>query len=66
MFGFGKKKEKKDKEMEALQKEYKALMEQARDIQRKGDIQGFAAKSDEAEQVAKKIDALRAKRAQQS
>ena len=42
-----------------LQKEYEKLMSEATELQRKGDIQGFAKKSDEAEQVMKKLEALK-------
>ena len=41
-----------------LKAEYAKLLEEARDLQRKGDIKGFAQKSAEAEEVAKKLEAL--------
>ena len=44
--------------LKKLQKEYAKLMTQARDLQRNGDIQGFAAKTAEAEELGKQIDAL--------
>jgi len=42
-----------------LQKEYEKLMAEATELQRNGDIKGFARKSDEAEAVMKKIEDLR-------
>lgn len=39
-----------------LREQYAKLLEEARDLQRKGDIKGFAQKS--AEEVAKKLEAL--------
>jgi hypothetical protein len=44
-----------------LEKEYLKLMEEAMQIQRSGDIKAFAAKSAEAEEVAKKIEELKKK-----
>lgn len=40
-----------------LEKQHLKLLEEARDLQRKGDIQGFAAKTAEAEKVAEELDA---------
>lgn len=40
-----------------MQREYEALMQRARDLQRNGDIQGYAALVAEAEALAAKIDA---------
>ena len=40
-----------------LEVEYRKLLEEARDLQRSGDIQGFAAMTDRAESLAQKIDA---------
>lgn len=45
-----------------LENQYLKLMEEAMAIQRSGDIKGFAAKSAEAEEVAKQIEALRAEK----
>lgn len=42
-----------------LEAQHRQLLEQARDLQRKGDIQGFATLSAKAEEVAKKIEALK-------
>ena len=41
-----------------MREQYAKLLEEARDLQRKGDIKGFAQKSAEAEEVAKKLEAL--------
>ncbi len=41
-----------------LQKEYEKLMEEAMQIQRSGDIKGYAAKVAEAEKVQEEIDRL--------
>lgn len=40
-----------------LEKQYAALLEKARDVQRSGDIKGYARISAEAEEVWKKIEA---------
>ena len=42
-----------------LEKEYAKLMEEAMQIQRGGDIKGYAAKVAQAEEVAKQIDVLK-------
>ena len=42
-----------------LEKEYRRLLKEARDIQRKGDIPAFAKKTREAEDLRKKIDDLK-------
>lgn len=42
----------------ALEQEYAKKLEQARDLQRKGDIRGFADVTTEAEAILAKIDAL--------
>ena len=42
-----------------LEAEYKQLLEAARDLQRKGDIKGFAAMTARAEAVAEKLDATK-------
>lgn len=44
--------------LERLKKEHAAKLVEARDLQRKGDIVGYAAKTAEAEEVLKKIDEL--------
>ena len=44
-----------------LEKKYLKLMEEAMAIQRGGDIKAYAEKSAEAEEVAKEIEALKAK-----
>jgi hypothetical protein len=41
-----------------LEKKYDRLLEDARDLQRGGDIQGFAAKTEEAEAVRLEIEKL--------
>jgi hypothetical protein len=41
-----------------LRQQYEKLLEEARDLQRKGDIKGFAQKSAEAEEIAKKMEGL--------
>ena len=43
-----------------LEKLYRRLLEQARDLQRRGDIEGFAAKTAEAEAVGDQLAALQA------
>lgn len=42
-----------------LQQEYLRLLEQARDLQRNGDIEGFAAVTARAERVAQEIEAVK-------
>ena len=44
----------------ALQKQYEKLLVEARDLQRNGDIIGYADKTAEAEQVLAKMDAMQA------
>ena len=41
-----------------LDAEYRRLLEQARNLQRNGDIQGFAAMTARAEEVARRLEAL--------
>lgn len=53
MFNFFKKDPVKE-----LEKKYALLMEQAMQLQRKGDIKGYAAKVAEAEAVQQEIDEL--------
>ena len=54
MFGFLKR-----DPVKKLEAEYHKLLEQARDLQRQGDIAGFAEKTAEAEALASQIDALK-------
>ena len=54
MFGFL-----KPDPVKKLEAEYRRLLEQARDLQRNGDIKGFAAKTALAEDVASRVDALK-------
>ncbi|MFY9255068.1 MAG: DUF6435 family protein [Fuerstiella sp.] len=44
--------------LQRLNKEYARCLEQARDLQRKGDIQGFAAMSAQAEELLKQLDEI--------
>ncbi len=44
--------------VKALEKKYEKLLEEAMQIQRSGDIKGYAAKMAEAEEVQKEIEAL--------
>ncbi|MFA0964312.1 Lacal_2735 family protein [Roseivirga sp. BDSF3-8] len=55
MFGLFKKKTEEQK----LEEQYRKLLQEARDIQRGGDMKAFAIKSAEAEEVAKRLEALR-------
>lgn len=57
MFGLFKKNPTKQ-----LEQEYAKLMEEARDIQRSGDLRAYARKLEEAEEVMKKIEAARAEK----
>ncbi|MEZ4935167.1 MAG: DUF6435 family protein [Saprospiraceae bacterium] len=57
MFGLFKKNPTKQ-----LEQEYAKLMEEARDIQRSGDLRAYARKLEEAEEVMKKIEAVRAEK----
>lgn len=41
-----------------LEKKLARLLEEARDLQRRGDMPGFARKSAEAEEVGQQLDAL--------
>jgi len=43
----------------ALKKEYEALMKKGMEVQRSGDIKGYAQISAQAEEVLKKIEALK-------
>ena len=56
MFGFGKKDP--QREREKLETQWLALLEAARDLQRKGDIPAFAKKTAEAQKLRTQIDAL--------
>jgi len=42
-----------------LEKKYKKLLEEARDLQRSGDIPAFALKTEEAEKIAQQIAELK-------
>jgi hypothetical protein len=57
MFGLFKKKDEKA----LLQQKYEKLMQEARDIQRSGDMKAFALKSAEAEKVMDLIVAMKMK-----
>jgi hypothetical protein len=50
----------------SLDRQYRQLLEAARDLQRAGDIQAFAAKTAEAEDCAKKIETMDEAEGQQS
>ncbi len=54
MFGWLRKKDPKTE----LQRRYEALMREARDLQRGGDIVGYSAKVADADAVRHKLDAL--------
>lgn len=41
-----------------LEKEYKKLMKEAMELQRKGDIQGYALKTEQAEKVEQEIERI--------
>ncbi len=43
----------------ALDKQFRALLEQARDAQRGGDIKRYAELTGQADEVARKLEALR-------
>lgn len=55
MFGLFKKKN----PLEALQQEYRAILEKAMHAQRNGDLKLYAALTGEAEEILKKMEALR-------
>lgn len=50
------------RERARLERLHLALLEQARDLQRGGDMRGFAAKTAEAAEVERRLDALAAAR----
>ncbi len=50
LFGGGEKKK--------LEKKYQKLLEEARDLQRKGDIKAYAIKSEEADKIADQLKSL--------
>ena len=52
--------------LQRLQKEYALRLEQARDLQRGGDIKGFAAMSAQAEDLLKQIDEIEQQEAEDS
>ncbi len=49
----------KGNEKGQLEKKYKKVLEEARDLQRKGDIKGFALKSEEADKIADRMKDLK-------
>ncbi|MGA1582023.1 MAG: DUF6435 family protein [Saprospiraceae bacterium] len=51
MFGLFKK-----NEVKKLEKQYEALMEKARDVQRSGDLRKYAVLIEESEEILKKIE----------
>ena len=51
------------KQIAKLEKEYGRLLEQARDIQRNGDVVAASAKTAEAERVRERIEAIEAETA---
>lgn len=55
MFGLFKKKTEEEK----LELQYRKLLEEARDIQRSGDMKAFALKTAEAEEVGTRLEELR-------
>jgi len=55
MFGLFKKKN----PLEALESEYRSILEKAMHAQRNGDLKLYAALTEEAEEVMKKIEALK-------
>ena len=57
MFGLFRKKD----PAKALEKKYEALLLEARDIQRSGDIKAYAAKMAESEELWAEIEKLRTK-----
>jgi hypothetical protein len=48
--------------VKALEKKYEKLLEEAMQLQRGGDIKGYAAKMAEAEEVQKEIEAAEAQK----
>jgi hypothetical protein len=60
MFGLFSKKTDPAKVLEKLNLQYEKLLAEARDLQRKGDIKGFAVKTAEAEEVMNQIVAAKA------
>lgn len=48
--------------MKTLQNEYAKRLEQARDLQRNGDIKGFAELSAQADELLKQLESLEAER----
>ena len=57
MFGFLKR-----DPVKKLEAEYRKVLEEARDLQRNGDIKGFAAKTALAEDLASRVEALKQQR----
>ncbi len=48
--------------LKKLEAEYRRLLEQARDLQRNGDVKGFAAMTARAQAVGQRIDELKERR----
>lgn len=48
-----------NRERQQLQQQYERLLEEARDLQRGGDIKAFASKTAAAEEVGARLDGLR-------
>lgn len=59
MFGFFKK-----DPIKKMEKEYDSMLEKARDVQRSGDIKGYAKLMGEAEELYQKIEKLRGENGQ--
>lgn len=55
MFGFFKKKD----PIQKMEQEYEAMLAEARDIQRSGDLKAYARKIEASEALWKKIEALK-------
>lgn len=45
--------------VKALEKEYAAILEKARDTQRSGDIKGYAKLMEQSEEILQRIEALK-------
>ena len=48
--------------LKKLEAEHRRLLEQARDLQRNGDIKGFAVMTGKADELARRIEQLRSER----
>jgi hypothetical protein len=60
MFRWLRGKSRSEDALDELRRRYAKLLEEARDLQRKGDIRGFADKTAEAEAVGIQLDAAEA------